>query len=967
MRSWVRQFLRWFSLFVTMLFVLISCSTGDNPISVNPTQDPGGSISTEIQSISLMNAQSTFEVSYSIRSQWQDGFVADVTIENFGDPIDGWTLSWIFPSDQIRITNLWNGKLTQNGANVSVKDAGWNAPIPTNGQVNFGFQASYRGTDVIPSAFSLNGESLSKPTPIPLPSACEVDYQIRSEWEQGFVADLTLQNLGAPVTDWELSWAFPVDGVQITNLWNGRVNQTGREVRVTNLDWNATIATDGEVDLGFQAAYTGGGVTPTEFRLNGLICNGLPASPSPSSNPDGSPQPSSTPIVEIPTNAVIIANASEVDGTPLQIGQNLAINAVAGDLEGHNISEKIKWTDQEGTVLGTGPVLVYTGRAVKAETLTASIDDQSARVFFTVSDESVKVAPHVKVLPDEAEANIVTLDWETGTLELIDNDVLPPIYEGDVIVGANTEVPPMKVLKLVQEDNVLKLEIELALPKDVIEKGSVHVERDFGAEANAGDGVNLLALDIGNNFSFPIQIPLYSQATGNRGLEFEEDTKWGGFVDAGVSTNAGIDLSLVGEVSYNPRVVIDVEFDKERDPFSGLRLLHIERTGQMSAKAALVLNGYWELTQDLEFGLYKGKVVVKFAAGPVPVWIKFVPEASIELANYLRLSVQGEWGVKYEGGELNETIHYENGAWWRERGVGEGQVLPISSANIDFTGSSELAFHPEIGAYLYSVAGLKTGLRFYVRGQTGSNFQVLIDQPENGDSYGPGDPIKLNAAVSGGHKIDLFAGIRWTLGSTEPSHYCINDAFSDFSSSPCTENCVSLVTIPNTNIPLPSPQQNQLIPGFTELFIKLKTKPPIVGGSYTEVRTTTRGGEVHHMPAACITRFTPLLGNRSTTVLAPDRTSSILMEKEDHETTRSFKRRGPPPRETYLNDCSKEKFLAAMEDDIKVDVTNNSNIAANKKAIYQDEFVNAMREYADSLTKADVCPTLETLKSLGLS
>ncbi|NJK64791.1 MAG: hypothetical protein HC921_20690, partial [Synechococcaceae cyanobacterium SM2_3_1] len=228
--------------------------------------------------------------------------------------------------------------------------------------------------------------------------------------------------------------------------------------------------------------------------------------------------------------------------------------------------------------------------------------------------------------------------------------------------------------------------------------------------------------DIGNNFSFPIQVPIYSQASGSRGLEIEEDTKWGGFIDAGVRTDAAIDLSVVGEVSYNPRVVIDVEFNEERNPLSGLRLLHIERTGQMSAKAALVLNGYWELTQDLEFGLYKGKVLVKFAAGPVPVWIKFVPEASIELANYLRLSIQGEWGVKYEGGELNETIHYEDGVWSKERGVGEGQVLPISSANIDFTGSSELAFHPEIGAYLYSVAGLKTGLRFYVRGQTGSNF-----------------------------------------------------------------------------------------------------------------------------------------------------------------------------------------------------------------------------------------------------
>jgi cellulase/cellobiase CelA1 len=70
-------------------------------------------------------------LSIRIQSQWQDGFVADVTIRNAGaSAINGWTLAWTFPGNQ-RITNMWNATTTvpSTGPAISATDAGWNRTI----------------------------------------------------------------------------------------------------------------------------------------------------------------------------------------------------------------------------------------------------------------------------------------------------------------------------------------------------------------------------------------------------------------------------------------------------------------------------------------------------------------------------------------------------------------------------------------------------------------------------------------------------------------------------------------------------------------------------------------------------------------------------------------------------------------------------------------------------------------------
>jgi rhamnogalacturonan endolyase len=95
-------------------------------------------------------------VDYTITNQWQNGFGANVTVTNLGDPIDGWTVRWSYGTGQA-VTQAWNATVTQSGSQVTAADAGFNRGIATNAAVSFGFNGSWTGTNPAPTSFTLNG------------------------------------------------------------------------------------------------------------------------------------------------------------------------------------------------------------------------------------------------------------------------------------------------------------------------------------------------------------------------------------------------------------------------------------------------------------------------------------------------------------------------------------------------------------------------------------------------------------------------------------------------------------------------------------------------------------------------------------------------------------------------------------------------------------------------------------------
>jgi beta-xylosidase len=95
-------------------------------------------------------------VTYTKTSEWQGGFGASVSITNTGDAITGWTLEWTYASGQ-RVGQHWNAVITQNGGEVSARNASYNGSVPTGGKVEFGFNATFGSANPDPVTFRLNG------------------------------------------------------------------------------------------------------------------------------------------------------------------------------------------------------------------------------------------------------------------------------------------------------------------------------------------------------------------------------------------------------------------------------------------------------------------------------------------------------------------------------------------------------------------------------------------------------------------------------------------------------------------------------------------------------------------------------------------------------------------------------------------------------------------------------------------
>jgi len=98
-------------------------------------------------------------IAYMIETQWPGGFEAAVTINNTGvRAMTSWTVTWTFANGQ-KITDIWDGKETQSGANVTVTNLNYNGFIPAGGSyTGLGFNGSWNNLkNAAPTSFAVNG------------------------------------------------------------------------------------------------------------------------------------------------------------------------------------------------------------------------------------------------------------------------------------------------------------------------------------------------------------------------------------------------------------------------------------------------------------------------------------------------------------------------------------------------------------------------------------------------------------------------------------------------------------------------------------------------------------------------------------------------------------------------------------------------------------------------------------------
>jgi hypothetical protein len=109
----------------------------------------------------VQSASASFEVT----SDWTTGFGGQITIaNNQSTPINNWVLDFTWDRS---ITQIWDASITSHTGNQYViTDAGWNATIPGNGSVTFGFNGAPGsvGPDV-PTNYVLNGKALGAGVP----------------------------------------------------------------------------------------------------------------------------------------------------------------------------------------------------------------------------------------------------------------------------------------------------------------------------------------------------------------------------------------------------------------------------------------------------------------------------------------------------------------------------------------------------------------------------------------------------------------------------------------------------------------------------------------------------------------------------------------------------------------------------------------------------------------------------------
>ncbi|MFB9240016.1 family 43 glycosylhydrolase [Plantactinospora siamensis] len=104
------------------------------------------------------------QVRYTVSSEWQGGFGANVDITNLGDPVSSWTLTWSYAAGQT-VGQYWNATITQSGAAVTARNVSYNGAIGTGATVSFGFNGSQNGSNPAPTNFVLNGTQCNGPVP----------------------------------------------------------------------------------------------------------------------------------------------------------------------------------------------------------------------------------------------------------------------------------------------------------------------------------------------------------------------------------------------------------------------------------------------------------------------------------------------------------------------------------------------------------------------------------------------------------------------------------------------------------------------------------------------------------------------------------------------------------------------------------------------------------------------------------
>lgn len=210
-----------------------------------------------------LQAEEPLQVSYTLYSQWEEGYSGQITLTNQSETIvTAWRVSFDLPQEN-SISTLWNGNYIINGISSGeitnqhvVNNTTWNGTLHPHQSTTFGFLVSG------PSANALvtNISGVGNPASIPLVLSqfdLNPTYTIDSSWPTGYQTTVNIHNnTNTPTSSWAASFKLPL-GQNITDLWNGVISSTSNQtITVTNPAWTGggVIPAHGSTSFGFIVA-----------------------------------------------------------------------------------------------------------------------------------------------------------------------------------------------------------------------------------------------------------------------------------------------------------------------------------------------------------------------------------------------------------------------------------------------------------------------------------------------------------------------------------------------------------------------------------------------------------------------------------------------------------------------------------------------------------------------------------------
>jgi hypothetical protein len=212
--------------------------------------------------------------------------------------------------------------------------------------------------------------------------ACTVNYSANS-WSTGFTASITITNNGPAITAWTLGYSY-TGNQALAQGWSGNWTQSGRNVTVTNANWNGSLGTGASTQIGANFSYSGTNTAPTVFTINGTTCTGPVAAQPPPTVSITSPAGASifTPGSAISLAATATAGGS---GTITSVSFYASTSATTNTLIGVSTTAPyaVQWTNV--------PAGSYSLTAVAADNQNQTTT--SSPVAITVEGPSIVVSP----------------------------------------------------------------------------------------------------------------------------------------------------------------------------------------------------------------------------------------------------------------------------------------------------------------------------------------------------------------------------------------------------------------------------------------------------------------------------------------------------------------------------------------------------------------------------------------------